>query len=327
MKAVLWNYRYPDMKKSWAKQMVWLSNSLKKYGVEVKNRGILCDGLNVDPYDCKIDNPSDICVYNHIDISDLVGNVLRVKKNWFFKPTVPDEVHTTLDELGYGPYSSISFDRPDFESVTIDPAFPEKVKGWIEKGTNKWSRAFQVEKIEKKDYWLVLGQCGGDSVNTRHDFGDYFTKLRQAVRELARVSNDDIIVKLHPYTDGKDATDTVFSDRLKKELEAIDPSVEVYSGKLGIHSFLPNCKAVILGNSGAGFEAMMHKKPIIAWGKPEYHWIAYDLRYLSDLIRAIKLDWFDSAKQDKFLFWYLERYCFYDQETCDNRVKQLLRNL
>lgn len=323
MKAVLWGYSYSDMKASWARQMVWLGNALRDNGYEVIKKDLICNGLDARDY-TPADNPCDVVIYNHVDLSDIVGNVVKANRTWFFKPTVPDEVHTTLDVLGYGPFSSITYEKPDFESVDIGDFFDTKVRGWIDKGTIKYGPAFSKEEIPYNDYWLVIGQCGGDSVNRRHDFGDYFTKLRQVIGELARLDKRDIVVKLHPFTDGKDATDTIFSDKLKGELEKISPKVHVYTGRIGIHNFIEGARAVILGNSGAGFEAMMHHKPIIAWGKPEYHWIAYDLRHLADLIRAIKLDWFDRRLSDKFLYWYLERYTFYNQETANRRVKELL---
>ena len=304
--------------------MLWLANALRANGIDIVKKDLKCKGLEAPEYNHRRDNPCDIAIYNHIDISNLTGNEVKADRNWFFKPTVPDQFHTTLDTLGYGPFSSISYEKPDFENVDPGLFFASKVKAWVEMGSTKWGGFENKEEITDTDYWLVLGQCGGDSVNTHHDFGDYFTKLRQVVAELARVDRRKIIVKLHPYTDGMDATDTILSDKLKAELEARSDQVKVYTGKVGIHNFIKNCRAVVLGNSGAGFEAMMHHKPIIAWGKPEYHWTSYDLRHLADLIRAIKLDWFDAEKQDKFLCWYMETYCFYDQESCDRRVKALL---
>lgn len=331
MKAVIWNYRYADMKITWANQMCWMVNSLLKCGCEVKTKGIICSGVNVPEYNPEIDNPCDIAIYNHADSSEIIGNVVKCKQNWFFKPTIPDEVHTTLDTLGYGPYSSITYKKPDFESVDknhVNYFFNTKVVTWVTNRITKWGVGnFNEEVMNENDYWLVLGQCGGDSVVTKHDFGNYFTKLTQIVTELARVDNRKIIVKLHPYTDGKEATNTIFSDNLKSELLKISPKISVYSNKSNVHNFIKNARGVLLANSGSGFEAMMHGKPIIAWGFPEYHWVSYNLRHLADLKNALSLDWFDVEKQRKFLYWYLEKYCFYDQESCDRRVKELLNNV
>lgn len=328
MKCVIWGYEYKDMKETWSSQMKWLINALQENNIEVKLKNLKCKDVNLPEYNCKTDNPCDIGIYNHTDESVLVGNVLTTRVNWFFKPTVPDEVHTTLDTLGYGPYSSITYEKPDFENVQVGDFFETKVRKWIDSKITKWGNTrFKEEEIKEKDYWLVVGQCAGDSVVTRHDFGGYVIKLTQVIKELLRVDDRLIIVKLHPHMDGKDATDTVYSDNIKKQIEKISPRIKVYSNKSNIHNFIKNARAVILANSGAGFETMMHHKPIIAWGFPEYHWVTYDLRHLADLKRAIKLDWFDREKQDKFLYWYTQNYCFYDQESCNRRVRELLISL
>jgi hypothetical protein len=329
MKAIIWGYKYDNMRETWYQQMNWVSNSLRKEGVDVvMHDKFKCRGLDSLPrYDFKKDN-CDICIYNHTDISHIIGNVIPVKENWFFKPTVPDEFHTTLDKIGYGAYSSVGYIKPDFESLNkedTDIFFNTKVKNWIDNKATKWGKRFDngEQEVEYDNYYLVLGQCGGDEVVTRHDFGHYFTKLEQIVRELSRIDNKLIVVKLHPYTDGEFAKDFNFSMALKSKLEMIDQKVKVFIGKSNVHNFIDKAYCILLANSGAGFEVMMHRKPMITWGFPEYHWITYDLRHLADLRRAVKLDWFKSEKQDMFLYWYMEKYCFYNQETCDRRVREL----
>jgi len=333
MKAIIWGYRYTDMQVSWRQQMCWLVKAFQNNGVDVcVHRNVKCVGLENIP----IWNPNadhvDICIYNHADISHLTGDILQVEHNWFFKPTIPDEYHTTIDELGFGPYSTITFKKPDYESVPEDLVadfFNTKVSNWVSHRKTKWGKYFKSteEVIPYRDYYLLLGQCNGDEVVTRHDFGSYVTKLEQVIKELVRIDEvRDVVVKLHPYMDGEFAKDTVFSDSIKATLSKISPRVHVYTGKSNVHEFIKHCRCVILGNSGAGFEALMHHKPIISWGMPEYHWVTYDLRLLATLLQAIKLDWFDVKKQDKFLYWYLEKYCYYNQETANSRVKEMLIN-
>ena len=331
MKAIIWGYKYWDLRNGWYTQLGWLVKALQANGVEVclHNKLVVKDLPVLPKWNGK--DECDICIYNHTDVSHIIGNVIPVKRNWFFKPTVPDQFHTTLDELGYGPFSSITYKKPDFESIPdaeVEQFFATKVKNWIDTRETKWGHEFFKATdvtIPYKDYYLVLGQCSGDEVVTRHDFGNYVTKLEQVIKELARLDpSRDIVVKLHPYMDGEHAKDTKYSVSIKKLLEAISPKVRLYMGKSNVHNFIKGARCVILANSGAGFEAMMHHKPIITWGFPEYHWTTYDLRHLASLIQAIKLDWFDAKKQDQFLYWYMERYTFYNQETANNRVKELL---
>lgn len=333
MRAIIWGYKYDNMQLGWCKQLVWVAKALQANGVDVcRHSKLKCNGLEDTPvWNPNVDS-CDICIYNHADISHLTGDILQVKQNWFFKPTVPDEFHTTIDELGFGPYSSITYKKPDYESMPdakVDEFFNTQVASWVKNRKTKWGKFFKSteEIIPYKDYYLVLGQCSGDEVVTRHDFGSYAVKLEQVIRELVRIDIvRDVVVKLHPYMDGEFAKDNKYSTEIKQRLTTISPRVHVYTGKSNVHEFIRNARCVLLANSGAGFEAMMQHKPIISWGYPEYHWTTYDLRHLASLIVALKLDWFDVKKQDKFLCWYMEKYCFFDQASANNRIKELLKD-
>lgn len=329
-KAILWPYKFDNMKQSWKLQMQWVVKALQDEGYTVvRCPRFKCEGIyHLPTYNYKTDNPCDIVIYNHTDVSHLVGNEVKAKYNWFFKPTIPDKYHTTLDNLGYSAYSSITYNKPPFEQCDmkeVNKFFDTKVKNWIEQKATKFYNFDNKEiEIKEKDYYLVLGQCGGDYTVTHQDFGYYFYRLETVVRELIRVTKEPIVVKLHPYTDGEFATKTEFSDKIGERLSLIHPRVAVYTGKCNIHSFIKDAKAVLLSNSGSGFEVGMHLKPIIAWGYPEYHWISYDLKHLCDIKRALKLDWFDKEKEKKFIYWYFEKYTFWNLESCKKRVKELL---
>lgn len=335
MNAVLWPYKFPNMAEGWYRQMLWLVSALQGHGIAVKpHPDFICRGTeHLQKYNPAKDHSTDICIYNHADISHLAGaRCLPAKREWFFKPTVPDEFHTTLDTLGFGPMSSITFQKPKYEfcfESDIKVFFETKVADWISTKKTKFGNYFvaKEEVVPFEDYYLILGQCTGDSVVTRCDYGDYLTKLGQIVTELARVDKERVIVvKLHPYMDGKDkpATETAYAEKAMARLSVISPKVQIYLGRSNVHAFIKKARCVILANSGAGFEAMMHHKPIISWGFPEYHWVTYDLRLLCDMCRAVKLDWFNPRAQDAFLYWYMEKYCFYNQDTANRRVKEML---
>jgi len=330
LKVLFWPYRFADMKVSWADQMIWIANAFKSHGYEILRKDdFICEGMEANVYVPERDrNDIDYIVYNHTDTSMLVGNIVPAKHTLFMKPSVPTPLHTSLDTMGYGPYSAITYEKPDFEFIPdniIQDYFDTKVTGWINNKVTKWNAHVSIDiELNVSDYYLVLGQCGGDSVVNQYDFGNYWTKLEAVIKELIRVDNRDVVVKLHPYTDGMDAKDHKFSENLINNYSAIDERVHVYNGKSNIHSFIPNARCVFLANSGAGLEVMMHHKPMVTWGYPEYHWVTYDLRHLADIKRTLSLDWFDRNKQDKFLHWYTEKYCYCDRESCANRVADIL---
>jgi len=323
LKVILWPYKYIDMKESWYQQMIWLAEAFKLNNIEVKKHpNFICKGLDSLPlYNFRQDKEVDICIYNHAAIFHLTGNILKSKMNLFFKPTIPDEFHTTLDSEGYGPFSSITFRKPNFEEINKEDVklfFETKVKNWLINKNTKWGKYFEnkEEEINLKDYYLVLGQVENDEVVNRTHPGSYLLKLNLIVKELSKLTDKNIVVKLHPYMNN--------AETIKIKLEAIDKKIRAFTGKINVHSFIENAECIFLANSGSGFETMMHGKPIISWEYPEYHWVTYNLTRKEDLKKAIELKWFDKELQDKFLYWYLEKYCFYNQETASKRVSDIL---
>lgn len=336
--AVFWPFVYENhlgnASWSWAIRFQWLAKALQEEGFSiVQHPKFLCDIDGAIEY--KGEEKCDLVVYNHCDVTQIKGDVIKADRTWIFKPTVPDDFQTTLDELGYGSYSSITYKKPDFENVSEEEVknfFDTRVKSWVENNTSKWGNDHfkQIDSLELSEgYYLVLGQCGGDSVVNHQDFGSYFVKLKKIIDYLIDLNDRHVVVKLHPYMNGKDYIEGKDEDVITNFIDSYKPlkeKVTLFGDFSSIHSFLPNAYCVVVGNSGSGFEAMMHHKPVISFCYPEYHWVTYDLRKLCDIWRAVKVeDWFDREASDKFLYWYMDKYCFYDEQSARNRVKELLK--
>jgi|LULM01.1.fsa_nt_gb hypothetical protein len=337
--ALLYPYVFGAWEEDWSRRLKWVCDVLREEGYEIYKTK---DFNFLTSISCPVDlsylkewngEEHEIVIYNHADLSEIkTKNLPTAKHTWFFKPTVPDEFTTTLDELGYGSYSSITYKKPPYEEVDPDEVskfYEETVTGWIRDNDSKWGQNhFKKEEIPYDDFYLVVGQCGGDSVVNRQDFGGYFEKLELIVLELLSVDpNRKIIVKLHPYTNGPMENPTASAglrEHLTQKMEGFSTRVKVYSDFSSIHSFVPKARCIFIGNSGAAFEVMMHDKPIVSFCQPEYHWVTYDLRKTCDIYNAIKLDWFNADSQRKFLYWYMEKYCFYDYMSTKRRIDDLL---
>jgi hypothetical protein len=334
--AIFWPYLYDsavsDLSWSWEPRYRWVAEALRREGFTVLNHPRFnCDLGESTPYEGE--KECDIVIYNHCDRGEIRGDVIEAKHTWFFKPTVPDDFQTTLDTLGYGSYSSITYEKPDYlgiDETFVDKFFETTVKGWVDKNSSKWGDghfSIEPENIEGP-YALVVGQCGGDSVVNRQDFGSYFSKLEAVISELSKVYKKKIVVKLHPYTNGRDYKKGVDQDYIKRLTEVyqrISDRITVIGDFSSIHHYLPQCEFAIVGNSGAGFEAMMHHKPIISFCHPEYHWVTFDLRKICELERATVTEgWFDKEASDRFLYWYMRNYCFFDLDSAQFRVRELL---
>ena len=333
MKAVLWPYKYASMGVTWAAPMQWVAEALQAEGFEVLRQGVFrCLGLErLRKRDPVRDPAVDIAVYNHAFESELSGKVVPAGANWFFKPCGPTPEHTALDPRGYGPHSTAAFVRPALERLDarrVQAFWEQEVLRWRSERVTKWGGNFKAAndipaKLPRPGYVLVLGQCDGDSVVTRMDFGSHVQKLKQVVAELRRLG-ERVVVKLHPYMDGMKPKDTKFSDGVARALR-VAGAEWVSADWWSVHALLPGARVVVTGNSGAGVEALMWERPVIAWGAPEWRWAAFDLRLLSQLQEALRLRWWDGGERGRrWLYWWSEGYCFRDAAGALARVKGLL---
>lgn len=328
MTAVIWPFRFKKFVGStWEPRIQWVSQALQECGYEVqKHSDFHCRLPGSTDY--KGTKECDVVVYNHAVLPEIKGDVIKAEHVWFFKPTIPDVRYTTLDVKGYGPYSSITYSKPPFHRCTkkrVGMFFENDVSKWIQTSSSKWGVQFSKTEIPEDDFNLVVVQTLKDYTTVNMYYGSYLLSVVEIVQNLVKVDRGrSVVVKLHPYIDGKSGENNKIAKFLTQKLEAIDSSIRVYSGLTSVHPFFAKCRCVFVCNSGAGWEAMMHRKPVVTWGYPEYHWTSYKLRHLCDLSEAIKLDWFKPERSDKLLYWYLRKYCFWDYPSTLRRVRELL---
>ena len=326
--AVLWPFFF-SVKGSWSQRMEWLASAIESQGYRVERHPRLECCTYLPEY--KGASKADIVVFNHTDVSKVKGRFpIKAKKTWFFKPTVPDSYHATLDRLGFGPFSEITYEKPDYMAVQsddVDLFFDQEVKGWIEKNSCKWGENHFPEQEaipqDLDDFILVIGQMLNDEVVNHQALGGYAHLLWGVIEEARRVSSKPIVVKMHP----KQAKESPgIHQRVVEGIEKMKlDNVHIFSGYSSIHQFLPQASCVITANSGSGYEAMMHDVPIISFGHPEYHWETFDLRKRCEMSQALDTDsWYNTERTRKFLYWYMKEYCFYDYTSAVKRVRYLL---
>ena len=186
-RIVFWPYSFGDMKASWARQAQWIAKAFHACGYAVyQHEGFKCKLPNAQPH-CP-GNAYDIAIYNHATKSDLIGPVVSAERSLFFKPTIPDEYHTTLDEMGYGAYSSITYDKPAYEQHACTAAFRGQMTDWKTNLASKWGKQFTPVEVVDDDYYLVIGQVPDDFTVHSMAFGDYERELEIQTEALATVS-------------------------------------------------------------------------------------------------------------------------------------------
>lgn len=132
---------------------------------------------------------------------------------------------------------------------------------------------------------------------------------------IARDRKKYLVVKRHPH-----CTNALVSSalaRLGKENEYV-----VQSGA-SIHSLLQASDAVLVANSGVGFEALLHHKPVYTFGNSEYELVTEKLETLDAVASAFAPSHrrhFDRV--DRYLAFFLEQNCF-----CGDDPDSILRHI
>ena len=263
---------------------------------------------------------ADLHVYNHTcrDLEpDMPSNSI------IFKPTAPTSKHFSIDTLGYANSSSITFEEP-FEYMwrKEDHLEWKEIQDMIDRRANKLDDSIMANWKEptkvKDDHILIIGQMPEDETVHGFSFGDHWKKFCMIIDKL---QDENLVIKLHPNID---RASHVVRDLNKKIEQWEEKGHQVITKYQSIHGVLPKTRVAILENSTAGIECMMHDVPIISYGYPEYHWITYDLRILTDLKNAVNnLKWFDKNASRKFITWYINDYLCSDIDTTIKRLGEL----
>ena len=278
------------------------------------------------------DSSEDVYVYNHTHLRQLVENGFHLgKKTLIMKPTGPAPNYFTIDELGYAACSTITYNKPDFESINEMEFFLSTVPSLIEKKQNKWSDrkdlVLSTDKVKTpEEHILVLGQMPGDETVRDMSFGNHWDKLEGIVKALS-VYKEKLVIKLHPTLKSESSSKAwIFYSAAIKKWQ--NNGHVVFFEKENLHEILPNTRVAIIENSTAGIECLLHQVPIISYGYPEYHWITKDLRHLTCLIDYVEdLSWWDRSLANKWLAWYCTQYQCFDYKSTLNRIQYLMEDI
>ena len=186
----------------------------------------------------------------------------------------------SLDKAGFGGWSSLA--TKSLEAVTAAPgddaadhAFhSELYKTYVRSGMSKYDQPDTQEPDRPAtDYVLATLQIPDDTVN----YWAYMPTRTWLDKLSVWCAHNDkaLIVKRHPHDRSR------LTDQLLAKLQ---PQPHVYVSKAPIHDLLASCDWLVTTNSGVGFEALLHLKPVIICGKADYTAAAYEARNTDDLV-------------------------------------------
>jgi hypothetical protein len=161
-------------------------------------------------------------------------------------------------------------------------------------GESKFDQPPQQAIYLPDDYFLYLCQIPHDETIKYHSDVTVPEAL-EATCKATELLNTPLIVKGHPVNPGSMASLIEIAKRYN----------HVYwVDNISIHDLIPNAKAVIVVNSGTGMETLLHKTPVVTFGRCEYDCVSNKATTdnIVDVLRDPKFD--EKAVRAFFESWY-----------------------
>jgi hypothetical protein len=240
-------------------------------------------------------------------------NVWRLKESY-----IPPYYY--FDKTGYSGWAQIAHDRDLLRAVDLvdqaaaDGFVHELCASLVNRNESKYTQS--SEAAPAPGYVFFAMQVAEDSV-ARLARLDTVTLLQALVRESAR-SGAPLVIKRHPL-----CKSTPIGDLLE-----VARRQGVIISNASVHSLLAGARSVVTINSGVGFEALIHGKPVFSAGKSDYESVTTPLRDLDDVRRCFAgIDW-DAARARRFVYFYLTHYCVNgaDVESLRLRIQQAVES-
>ncbi len=224
----------------------------------------------------------------------------------------------TVDNQGWGADHSQWRTPPDLSSVSASDAegFCRSMRAdFLNTGRSKHDQpAVRIIPPDLKPYLFAPLQMPGDDVIRNHSpitVIEYISALSQ----WADLRRRNVVFKLHP---GQPAE----VEQEARKADAASPYVFLLNEN--VHSLISAAHAIIVINSGVGFESLIHGKPVITLGACDYQWMTFRAK-VSDLDAAWDFASTFSVQQQlqgfRFIHYYYHKHAYLNSEETRISVK------
>ncbi len=198
--------------------------------------------------------PKNCFYFSYHSIGKKKKNLLRLKEGYFH-----DQVF--YDKKGFSGFSS-KISKEKIQNISPQKAqkdFDKIYKNYTAKNLSKYKQNECTNTNLPKDYIFYATQTTNDVVMKL----SYFEPigLLEKIAKKAIKENVNLVIKRHPRCLDEDMT---------KLLKNLAKYKNIYISDDSIHTLIKNSKCVLAINSGVGFEALMHLKPVVLFGKADY---------------------------------------------------------
>jgi hypothetical protein len=223
--------------------------------------------------------------FNYLD--SLCPNV------WCLMGSHLNDDYVIYDRLGYSGGNSFAQDPTlwgDIAKADLDQAkklHSQLANKYIAGNQSKYDQPDKTD-FESEPFVAVLGQVSGDSSTyftnfkgeqINHNHANYSRTMWIALNELNKWGVK-ILYKSHPREYG------TWSWNVREIIKSgIWPNVSIVDD-VGIHQLFDKSQGAVTINSGAGFEALLHLKPVVTLGKVDYSVATFNCSDTEDIAKA-----------------------------------------
>lgn len=205
------------------------------------------------PEDLKLYSDADRFYIPHHDKKTFPGD----DRCYYYMQTVFPHLFT-VDKNGWGADLT---NAPFNPALGTDSGVYEQYQQRITSNESKFAQPSKPLPESLKDgYALFVCQLPHDQTIKLHSSVSVEDALRDTIR-WTKEQGIPLVIKGHPANPGAMGS--------LRRIHA-DGKWGVYTDAYSIHALLSKCRVAVMVNSGVGFEAILHGKPVIAYGRSEY---------------------------------------------------------
>ncbi|MFW3341635.1 hypothetical protein [Aliarcobacter butzleri] len=236
-------------------------------------------------------------IFSAHTVGDSNPQIFRWKIGYLYKTI-------TFDDKGYSGWSSLALNpeviyKDKISKSTVNSYFKTLENRYIKKNISKYKQTNIGFDFPKEFIFFPL-QLFNDTVMLQSNFEPL--ELFKNIVKILNKKNIALVVKRHPLCNNK---------KLEKLLLKYQNNNQILLFDGSIHDAISRCSTVYVINSGVGFEALLHLKPVVSFGKSDYMSVT---RNISNLKQIEENPWYllNDEQKDKiklFLYYFMNEKC------------------
>jgi hypothetical protein len=231
-------------------------------------------------------------------------NLLRYKEGY-----LPNMI--TLDKKGYSGWSSLCDENTSkkYKNISKNKAsvfFNKLSKKYIQNNNSKYHQPNNVDFEFPKNFIFFPLQTLSDSVMKLSYFKPVI--LLKKIVKILNEQNIPLVIKQHPKCTNTELSELLFHYEKNKKIILFNGS---------IHDAISKASTIYTINSGVGFEALLHLKPVITFGKSDYMNVTKNTQNLENIKNEpiYRLSKKDKNNIMKFMYYYINEKCLFLNDT------------